>query len=96
MASEQARFSLLFVRHGLALDCGASWLLPRKVGPQKAAELALLGEWVDAPEALRIGLVNKVVPTDDLLGAAHTVGRPARRAQPARRHHHQALAAPGH
>ena len=71
VASEEARFSLLFVRHGLALDCGASWLLPRKVGPLKAAELALLGEWVDAPEALRIGLVNRVVPSAELLGTAH-------------------------
>jgi len=70
VASERARFSLLFVRHGLGLDTGASWLLPRRVGPGKAAELALLGEWVDAVEAARIGLVNKVVPTDELMGAA--------------------------
>jgi 2-(1,2-epoxy-1,2-dihydrophenyl)acetyl-CoA isomerase len=70
VTSERARFSLLFVHHGLALDCGASWLLPRRVGPQKAAEMALLGEWVDAAEALRIGLVNRVVPTGDLQTAA--------------------------
>ena len=70
IAAESAAFSLLFVRHGLALDCGASWLLPRRVGPGKAAELALLGEWVDADEARRIGLVNKVVATEALGAAA--------------------------
>lgn len=69
VASERARFSLLFVRHGLGLDTGASWLLPRRVGPGKAAELALLGDWVGAEEAARIGLVNKVVPTDELMTA---------------------------
>ena len=69
IASERAAFALLFVRHGLALDCGASWLLPRRVGPAKAAELALLGDWVDADEARRIGLVNRVVATEELAGA---------------------------
>ena len=70
VAGQAARFSLLFVRHGLALDCGASWLLPRRVGPGKAAELALLGDWVDAEEAERIGLVNRVVPASELAAAA--------------------------
>lgn len=69
LASERARFSLLFVRHGLGLDTGASWLLPRRVGPGKAAELALLGDWVGAEEAARIGLVNKVVPIGELMAA---------------------------
>ncbi len=72
LASTRARFSLLFVRHGLALDCGASWLLPRRVGAQKANELALLGEWVDAEEAARIGLVNRVVELDELDAAARS------------------------
>jgi len=71
VASDRARFALLFVRRGLALDCGASWLAPRRVGPGRAAELALLGDWVDAVEAERIGLVNRVVPADDLAAAAH-------------------------
>lgn len=70
LASARARFSLLFVRHGLALDCGASWLLPRVVGPLAATELALLGDWVDADDALRMGLVNRVVPPDELAHAA--------------------------
>lgn len=71
VASDRARFSLAFVRRGLALDCGASWLLPRRVGPGKANELALLGDWVGADEAARIGLVNRVVPADELDAAAH-------------------------
>jgi len=70
VATERARFALVFVRRGLALDCGASWLAPRRVGPGKAAELALLGDWVDAAEAERIGLVNRVVPVEELTAAA--------------------------
>jgi len=70
VASERARFSLLFVRHGLGLDLGASWLLPRRVGWHKAAELALLGDWVDAREAARLGIVNRVVADHDLASAA--------------------------
>ena len=46
VASEPARFAVLFVRRGLALDCGASWSLPRLVGMHMAKELALLGDWV--------------------------------------------------
>ena len=68
VASDRARFSLLFVRNGLALDMGASWLLPRRLGWGRANELALLGEWSDAAEAERIGLVNRVVPVEDLAG----------------------------
>ncbi len=70
VASDRARFALLFVRRGLALDCGASWLAPRRVGPGRAAELALLGEWVEAADAERIGLVNRMVPTDELAATA--------------------------
>lgn len=66
LASERARFSMLFVRNGLALDMGGSWLLPRRLGWNRANELALLGEWVDAPEAERVGIVNRVVPVEDL------------------------------
>ena len=69
VASDRARFALMFVRNGLGLDLGGSWLLPRRVGSLKANELALLGDWVDAREAERIGLVNRVVPADALHGA---------------------------
>lgn len=66
VAGESARFSEIFARRGLAIDLGGSWLLPRLVGMHKAKELALLAEIVDAKEAERIGLVNRVVPDAEL------------------------------
>jgi 2-(1,2-epoxy-1,2-dihydrophenyl)acetyl-CoA isomerase len=71
LASERARFSEIFIRRGLSMDSGGSWLLPRLVGLQKAKELAFFGEWIEAEEARQIGLVNKVVPTEQLLDEAH-------------------------
>lgn len=70
VASEEARFIEAFVRVGLAPDCGGSLFLPHLVGLSKAMELLLLGEPVDAQEALRIGLVAKVVPATALLKTA--------------------------
>jgi 2-(1,2-epoxy-1,2-dihydrophenyl)acetyl-CoA isomerase len=79
IASAEARFIQAFVRVGLAPDSGGSFFLPRLVGLSKALELLLLGEPVDADEALRIGLVAKVVPSDELLQvAADIAGRIAR------------------
>ncbi len=66
VASDRARFSEIFVRRGLSLDLGGSWLLPRLVGLHRAKELALLGEVIPAAEAERIGLVNRVVATSQL------------------------------
>ena len=73
IAAEEARFVLAFGRIGLVPDSGATWFLPRLVGPAKAAELALVGDAVDAAEALGIGLVSKVVPGDQLLNEARTL-----------------------
>lgn len=70
VASSRARFSEIFVRRGLTLDFGGTWLLPRHVGLQRAKELALSGRVVEAGEALAIGLVLEVVPPDDLRNAA--------------------------
>ncbi len=70
IASEQARFSTVFIKRALAPDCGLSWFLPRLVGPERAAELFFTGRMVDAAEAERIGLVSKVVPHDQLMDAA--------------------------
>jgi 2-(1,2-epoxy-1,2-dihydrophenyl)acetyl-CoA isomerase len=61
VATDRARFSEIFVRRGLTVDFGGSWLLPRIVGLQRAKELALSGRMVGAEEALRIGLVIEVV-----------------------------------
>jgi 2-(1,2-epoxy-1,2-dihydrophenyl)acetyl-CoA isomerase len=70
VASDRARFAEIFVRRGLSIDFGGSWLLPRIVGMQRAKELALSGRIVEADEARRIGLCVDVVPPEDLAGRA--------------------------
>lgn len=66
IASDRARFSEIFVRRGLTLDFGGSWLLPRIVGLQRAKELALSGRIVEAEEAARLGIALEIVPVDSL------------------------------
>ena len=66
VAAENTVFNLAYARIGTVPDCGASYLLPRLIGSRRALELALLSESVDAAEALRLGLVNRVVPLGDL------------------------------
>lgn len=66
IASEKASFLMAFTNVGLAPDSGASWTLQRLVGRAKAAELLLLAEPVKAPAALDLGLINRVVPADQL------------------------------
>jgi 2-(1,2-epoxy-1,2-dihydrophenyl)acetyl-CoA isomerase len=66
VASDRARFSEIFAQRGLALDGGNSWVLPRLVGPQRAKELAFFADIIGAAEAHAMGLVNRVVPVDEL------------------------------
>ncbi len=67
VASDRARFTIPFAKRGIVPDGGVTWMLPRAVGLAKAMELTLLGGIIDAAEADRIGLVNKVVPHDQLM-----------------------------
>jgi enoyl-CoA hydratase/carnithine racemase len=74
LASPEAIFNAAFVRIGLTSgDVGVSWSLPRVVGLGHAAEIMLTGRFLDAEEAARIGLVNRVVPAAQLLDAAFEV-----------------------
>ncbi len=66
IASDRARFGQVFVRRGVHPDWGGIYFLPRLVGYAKAAELIFSGEVVGAEEALRIGMVNRVVPHEEL------------------------------
>jgi enoyl-CoA hydratase/carnithine racemase len=71
IAAENAKIAFLFTKVGLAgADMGAAWLLPRIVGISRATEILMTGEFVDAKEAERIGLYNRVVPTDQLADEA--------------------------
>ena len=70
LASDRSRFSEIFARRGLNIDFGGSFFLPRIVGLQRAKELVLLADVLDATRAQEMGLVNRVVPRDDLDGVA--------------------------
>jgi 2-(1,2-epoxy-1,2-dihydrophenyl)acetyl-CoA isomerase len=75
IASEDAKFSQAFVKIGLVSDMGGMYFLPRWVGLNKTKELMFMGETIDAKEAERIGIVNRVVPKDDLERAAKELAK---------------------
>jgi 2-(1,2-epoxy-1,2-dihydrophenyl)acetyl-CoA isomerase len=66
IAAENTKFSVAFIKIGLMPDAGVTFLLPRVVGLGRAMEMSMLGDAVDAEEAHRIGLVNRVVAEDSL------------------------------
>ena len=71
LAAESASFLQAFVKIGLVPDAGSSWLLQRLVGRTRAMELMLTGKKIGAKEALEWGLVNQVLPNDDLMKATN-------------------------
>ncbi|UNS97550.1 enoyl-CoA hydratase-related protein [Streptomyces tubbatahanensis] len=70
LAAEEATFVEVFVRRGLVPDGGGAYLLPRLIGPQRAKELMFFGDALAATEAARFGLVNRVVPGEELTETA--------------------------
>lgn len=75
IAAEHAKFGQPEVKLGIGPGYGGTARLPRLVGKGRALELLLTGEMIDAAEAYRLGLVNRVVPADKLLGESETLMR---------------------
>lgn len=73
IASEKAKLGLVFVKRGLHPDMGGSYLLPRLVGAGRACEMIFTGKIIDAREADRIGLVNRVVPPEKVMEEARAL-----------------------
>lgn len=73
LMAEGTRLNLAYINLGTSCDVGASWALPRMVGLRQALEIALLGDAFTAEDALRLGLVNRVVPMAELDAATAAV-----------------------
>ena len=66
-ASDAARFGTAFAKRGLIAEYGLAWMLPRLIGPSNALDMLFSARLVDANDALRMGLVNRVFPQDQFL-----------------------------
>ncbi|RNL78205.1 enoyl-CoA hydratase-related protein [Halostreptopolyspora alba] len=75
VASDNASFLMAFTKVGLGADTGISWTLPRLVGHARAMEMLLLAEPVGAQRALEVGLVNRVVPAEELADSARELAQ---------------------
>jgi len=75
LASDTARFNMIFTKRGVIPESGSTFTLPRLVGTARALELIFTAETINAAEAERIGLVNRVVPADQLMTAAKELAR---------------------
>jgi enoyl-CoA hydratase/carnithine racemase len=75
LASEKARFSVVFSKRGLVAEYGLAWILPRLVGVGNAIDLMFTSKMVDAQEALRLGLVTRVLPEENFLPAVQQFAR---------------------
>jgi 2-(1,2-epoxy-1,2-dihydrophenyl)acetyl-CoA isomerase len=75
VAGESAYFLQAFRRIGLVPDGGSTWLLPRAIGRARAMEMALLGEKVNALQALEWGLINRIAPDAELMETAMRLAR---------------------
>ncbi|MEU3302879.1 MULTISPECIES: 2-cyclohexenylcarbonyl CoA isomerase [unclassified Streptomyces] len=75
VVADSAKFTTSFAGVALTADSGVSWTLPRLIGPSRAADLLLFPRSITAQEAYELGLVNKLVPADDLAAEAAAVAR---------------------
>jgi enoyl-CoA hydratase/carnithine racemase len=74
IAADTAKIAFLFTKVGLSgADMGATWLLPRLVGHGRASEILMTGDFIDAQEAHRIGLYNRVVPAAEVMTVARVL-----------------------
>lgn len=75
IAADNARLSIAYPGIGASADCGSTWGLAHHVGLRQALQIALLGESLDAPEALRLGLPGRVVPAAELAASTQALGQ---------------------